>query len=45
VVFATTNGCFRAVRTTQDIYQHLTGGAEKRAADKMDEVFGPVASR
>ena len=33
----------KSVRTTQEIYMHLTGGAEKRAADKMDEIFGPVA--
>ena len=32
-----------SVRTTQEIYTHLTGGAEKRAADKMDQIFGPVA--
>ena len=32
-----------SVRTTQEIYVHLTGDAEKRAADKMDEIFGPVA--
>ena len=32
-----------SVRTTQEIYMHLTPGAEKRAADKMDEIFGPVA--
>jgi hypothetical protein len=31
------------VPTTQEIYMHLTGGAEKRAADKMDGIFGPVA--
>jgi len=32
-----------SVRTTQEIYMHLTGGAEKRAADKIDEIFGAVA--
>ena len=32
-----------SVRTSQEIYMHLTGDAEKRAADKMDEIFGPVA--
>jgi integrase len=32
-----------SVRTTQEIYMHLTDGAEQRAADKMDEIFGPVA--
>jgi integrase len=32
-----------SVRTTQEIYMHLTPGGEKRAADKMDEIFGPVA--
>jgi integrase len=32
-----------SVRTTQEIYLHLTGGAEKRTADKIDEIFGPVA--
>jgi hypothetical protein len=32
-----------SVRTTQEIYMHLTPGAEKRAASKMDEIFGPVA--
>jgi integrase len=32
-----------SVRTTQEIYTRLTGGAEKRAADKMDEILGPVA--
>ena len=33
----------KSVPTTQEIYMHLTGGAEKRAADKMDGIFGPVA--
>ena len=32
-----------SVRTTQDIYTHLTSDGEKRAADKIDEIFGPVA--
>jgi len=32
-----------SVRTTQEIYTHLTPDAEKSAADKMDEIFGPVA--
>jgi len=32
-----------SVRTTQEIYMHLTPGAEKRAADKMDEIFAPIA--
>jgi integrase len=32
-----------SVRTTQEIYTHLTPDAEKRAAEKMDEIFGPVA--
>lgn len=32
-----------SVRTTQDIYVHLTGAAERQAADKIDEIFGPVA--
>ena len=32
-----------SVRTTQDIYTHLTPDAEKDAAEKMDEIFGPVA--
>jgi integrase len=32
-----------SVRTTQEIYMHLTPGGEKQAADKMDEIFGPVA--
>jgi integrase len=32
-----------SVRTTQEIYTHLTLDAEKRAAEKMDEIFGPVA--
>jgi hypothetical protein len=28
-----------SVRTTQEIYMHLTSHGEKRAADKMDEIF------
>ena len=32
-----------SVRTTQEIYMHLTPAGEKGAADKMDEIFGPVA--
>lgn len=32
-----------SVRTTQDIYTHLTLDAEKGAAEKMDEIFRPVA--
>jgi hypothetical protein len=32
-----------SVRTTQEIYMHLTSDGKKRAADKMDEIFGPVA--
>jgi integrase len=32
-----------SVRTTQEIYTHLTPDAEKRAAEKMDEIFRPVA--
>jgi len=32
-----------SVRTTQEIYTHLTPDAEKRAADKMEEIFRPVA--
>jgi integrase len=32
-----------SVRTTQEIYMHLTSDGEKRAADKMDEIFGRVA--
>jgi integrase len=32
-----------SVRTTQDIYTHLIPDAEKRAADKMEEIFRPVA--
>jgi hypothetical protein len=32
-----------SVCTTQEIYTHLTPDAEKRAAEKMDEIFGPVA--
>jgi len=30
---------YASVRTTQEIYIHLTTGAEKRAANKMDEIF------
>ena len=32
-----------SVRTTQEIYMHRTPAAEKRSADKMDEIFEPVA--
>jgi hypothetical protein len=32
-----------SIRTTQDIYVHLTGAAEKQGANRIDEVFGPVA--
>jgi integrase len=32
-----------SVRTTQEIYTHLTPDGEKRAADKMEEIFRPVA--
>jgi integrase len=32
-----------SVRTTQEIYTHLTLDGSKQAADKMDEIFGPVA--
>jgi integrase len=32
-----------SVRTTQKIYTYLTPDAEKRTAEKMDEIFGPVA--
>ena len=32
-----------SVRTTQEIYIHLTLDAQKHAAAKMDEIFGPVA--
>jgi integrase len=32
-----------SVRTTQEIYTHLTLDAEKRAAEKVDEIFRPVA--
>jgi integrase len=32
-----------SVRTTQEVYMHLTTDAEKRAATKMDEIFGSVA--
>jgi integrase len=32
-----------SVRTTQEAYMHLTPGGERQAADKMDEILGPVA--
>jgi len=32
-----------SVRTTQEIYMHLTTAGEKQAAAKMDEILGPVA--
>jgi integrase len=32
-----------SVRTTQEIYEHLTVDAEKQAAAKMEEIFRPVA--
>lgn len=32
-----------SVRTTQEFYTHLTLDAEKRAGEKMDEIFRPVA--
>jgi integrase len=32
-----------SVRTTQEIYKHLTPSGERQAADKMDEIFGSVA--
>ena len=32
-----------SVRTTQDIYTHLTPDAEKSAAEKMGEILRPVA--
>jgi integrase len=32
-----------SVRTTQEIYTHLTLDGQKQAAQKMDEIFGPVA--
>jgi integrase len=32
-----------SVRTTQEIYTHLTADAQKQTAAKMDEIFGPVA--
>jgi integrase len=32
-----------SVRTTQEIYMHLTADAQKQTAAKMDELFGPVA--
>jgi integrase len=34
-----------SVRTMQEIYTHLTPDAEKLAAEKMDEIFRPVAAR
>ena len=34
-----------SVRTTQEIYTHLTLDGQKQAAEKMDEIFGPVAVR
>lgn len=34
-----------SVRTTQEIYTHLTLDGQKQAATKMDEIFGPVAVR
>ena len=34
-----------SVRTTQEIYTHLTADGQKVAAAKMDEIFGPVAVR
>ena len=34
-----------SVGTTREIYLHLTPEAEKGAAEKMDEIFGPVAAR
>lgn len=32
-----------SVRTTQEIYTHLTTDGQKQAANKMDEIFGAVA--
>lgn len=32
-----------SVRTTQEIYSHVTPKGQKLAAAKMDEIFGPVA--
>ena len=32
-----------SVRTTQEIYEHLTPSGGRQAAGKMDEIFGPVA--
>jgi hypothetical protein len=32
-----------SVGTAREIYLHLTPDAEKGAAEKMDEIFGPVA--
>ena len=32
-----------SVRTTQEIYTHLTADGQKLAAAKIDEIFGPVA--
>lgn len=34
-----------SVRTTQEIYMHLTLDAQKQAAGKTDEIFRPVAVR
>jgi integrase len=34
-----------SVRTTQEIYMHLTRDGERRAADKMEEIFGPAAAK
>jgi integrase len=34
-----------SVRTTQEIYQHLTADGQDQAAAKMDEIFRPVAVR
>jgi hypothetical protein len=33
------------VRTTQEIYTHLTLDGQKQAAAKMNEIFNPVAVR
>ena len=32
-----------SVRTTQDVYMHLSPECEKSAADKMEAIFRPVA--
>jgi integrase len=32
-----------SVRTTPEIYTHLTADAQKQAAAKIDEIFRPVA--